>query len=463
MDQRVLITGATSGIGRAAAARCAALGATVHLLGHNTARATEALQWLAAQVPAGRFELELCDLQSLADVRRFADDFATQHDSLDALAHNAGVYSEHRQETPEGHERTYGVHVLAPHLLNHALAPLLSRAPAPRVVVMSSGGMYAQRLTDDVEFRDDSYSGTAAYARTKRMQVVLAHMWAYRLADAGVAVHAMHPGWVDTPGVRTYLSTFRALTRPVIRTRGAGRRHLGVVAGHETDDTVVRGVLARPGASPSPPLAADGGDAGRPRPLHGPVRRRRRELARAGLRLPAVAVEEAVVEAGVEGRDLGPLRAARLDGEPAQTGAINGLGERLFEGVRVEPALLADVADDGSLVAVVAAAGGNHRGAEVATRLEPAGVSAEAVGQHGDVERGQVGEELGIGHEVVDPQVDETRRLRVPQWPREIGAVAGAAGLEEVTVTVDLHHRAGVRADERAGASAAVAPDPCWP
>ena len=128
MDQRVLITGATSGIGRAAAARCAELGATVHLLGHNTARATEALGWLVARVPAGRFELELCDLQSLADVRRFADDFAAQHDALDAVAHNAGVYSEHRQETPEGHERTYGVHVLAPHLLNHALAPLLSRA-----------------------------------------------------------------------------------------------------------------------------------------------------------------------------------------------------------------------------------------------------------------------------------------------------------------------------------------------
>ena len=145
---------------------------------------------------------------------------------------------------------------------------------------MSSGGMYAQRLTDDVEFRDDSYSGTAAYARTKRMQVVLAHMWAYRLADAGVAVHAMHPGWVDTPGVRTYLSTFRALTRPVIRTADQGADTL-VWLGDETDDAVVRGVLARPGASPSPPLAADGGDAGRPRPLHGPVRRRRRELARA--------------------------------------------------------------------------------------------------------------------------------------------------------------------------------------
>jgi dehydrogenase/reductase SDR family member 12 len=222
VDKRVLITGATSGIGRAAAARGAELGATVHLLGHNTTRATDALQSLTAQVPAGRFELELCDLQSLPDVRRFATDFAAQHDALDALAHNAGVYSEHRQETPEGHERTYGVHVLAPHLLNHALTPLLSRAASPRVVVMSSGGMYAQRLTDDVEFRDDSYSGTAAYARTKRMQVVLAHMWSHRLADEGVAVHAMHPGWVDTPGVRTYLSTFRTLTRPVIRTPEQG-------------------------------------------------------------------------------------------------------------------------------------------------------------------------------------------------------------------------------------------------
>ena len=179
-------------------------------------------QWLTAQVPTGRFELELCDLQSSADVRRFAADFVAQHDTLDALAHNAGVFSDERQETPEGHERTYGVHVLAPHLINHVLAPLLARATAPRVVLMSSGGMYAQRLTDDVEFRDDQYSGTAAYARTKRMQVVLAHLWAYRLADRGVAVQAMHPGWVDTPGVRTYLTKFRALTRAVIRTPEQG-------------------------------------------------------------------------------------------------------------------------------------------------------------------------------------------------------------------------------------------------
>ena len=251
-------------------------------------------------VPAGRFELELCDLQSLADVRRFADDFAGQHDSLDALAHNAGVYSEHRQETPEGHERTYGVHVLAPHLLNHALAPLLSRAVAPRVVVMSSGGMYAQRLTDDVEFRDDSYSGTAAYARTKRMQVVLAYMWSQRLADAGVAVHAMHPGWVDTPGVRTFLPKFRALTRPVIRTPEQGA------------DTLVW-LLA---TGRTTPWSGGFWHDRAPRPVHYSRRTtetqadRDRFMARCDEavascvdpdRLPPSAVEEAVVQAGVKG------------------------------------------------------------------------------------------------------------------------------------------------------------------
>ena len=82
--------------------------------------------------------------------------------------------------------------------------------------------MYAQRLTDDLEFRRDSYSGTAAYARTKRMQVILAQLWADRLAETGIAAHAMHPGWVDTPGVRTYLPIFRTLTRPIIRPPAQG-------------------------------------------------------------------------------------------------------------------------------------------------------------------------------------------------------------------------------------------------
>jgi NAD(P)-dependent dehydrogenase (short-subunit alcohol dehydrogenase family) len=101
--------------------------------------------------------------------------------------------------------------------MTHGLRSMLARSDSPRVVFMSSGGMYAQALTDDVEYLDSKYSGASAYSRTKRMQVVLAYEWSYRLAAEPIAVHAMHPGWVDTPGVRTYLTTFRTISSPVIR------------------------------------------------------------------------------------------------------------------------------------------------------------------------------------------------------------------------------------------------------
>ena len=220
--RRVLITGSTSGIGRAAAARAAALGATVHVLGHNPDRAGAALRWLLERVPEGSFELEQCDLSSLAEVREFCDDFVARVPRLDALVHNTGVFTKQRSVSAEGHEYTLASHVLGPHLMTKLLAPLLER-PRGTVVFMSSGGAYAQPLRDDdLEHTEDSFSGSGAYARTKRMQIVLAGMWAERLRERGVAVHAMHPGWVDTAGVRTHLALFRALTAPVIRTPEQG-------------------------------------------------------------------------------------------------------------------------------------------------------------------------------------------------------------------------------------------------
>ena len=221
--RRVLITGSTSGIGRAAAARAATLGATVHVLGHNPDRAASALAWLRERVPEGDFELEQCDLSSLTEVREFCRDFVTRVPRLDALVHNTGVFTKQRSVAAEGHEYTLASHVLGPHLMTGLLAPLLEKGPHATVVFMSSGGAYAQPLRDDdLEHTEDSFSGAGAYARTKRMQIVLAQLWADRLRDRGIGVHAMHPGWVDTPGVRTYLTLFRTLTAPVIRTPEQG-------------------------------------------------------------------------------------------------------------------------------------------------------------------------------------------------------------------------------------------------
>jgi NAD(P)-dependent dehydrogenase (short-subunit alcohol dehydrogenase family) len=123
-----------------------------------------------------------------------------------------------REESVDGHERTFATHVLGPFLLTTLLLPRLRR-----VVTMSSGGMYTQRFSlDDVEMGPDGWSGSTAYARAKRAQVVLNGEWARRVPPSQVVFHAMHPGWVDTPGLATGLPGFARLARPLLRTPDDG-------------------------------------------------------------------------------------------------------------------------------------------------------------------------------------------------------------------------------------------------
>ena len=83
--------------------------------------------------------------------------------------------------------------------------------------------MYSQRLrADDLQYLRGEYKPTTGYARTKRAQVVLSELWARELREDAVVVHAMHPGWADTPGIATSLPGFRRLTRPILRTNEQG-------------------------------------------------------------------------------------------------------------------------------------------------------------------------------------------------------------------------------------------------
>ena len=222
LDGRVvLVTGGTSGLGLATVESCARLGATVHLLGRDRQRGESAARGVRRRVPNAQVVVEECDLGSLPAVAAFAHDFAARVPELYGLVHNAGLMADSRVETSEGHELTLSVHVLGPHLLTSLLLPVLT--PGSRVLFVASGGMYAQPLVvDDPEFREGTFSGVTAYARAKRMQVVLAEQWAQRLADRDVAVHVMHPGWADTPGVQRHLPRFRMLTRPILRTSEEG-------------------------------------------------------------------------------------------------------------------------------------------------------------------------------------------------------------------------------------------------
>jgi NAD(P)-dependent dehydrogenase (short-subunit alcohol dehydrogenase family) len=144
-----------------------------------------------------------------------------------------------RQLTADGLELTFATHVAGPHLLTRLLEPALRASTDGRVIFVSSGGMYTQRLSlDDLGWERRAYDGVTAYAQTKRMQVVLAAQWAERLAGSAATAAAMHPGWADTASVRTSLPRFHRLLRPVLRSAEEGA------------DTIVWLAARRPAPTP---------------------------------------------------------------------------------------------------------------------------------------------------------------------------------------------------------------------
>jgi NAD(P)-dependent dehydrogenase (short-subunit alcohol dehydrogenase family) len=215
-----IVTGASSGLGKATAAGLARLGATVRLVVRDAGRAESAVADIRRDVPGAALEVDRCDVSDLDDVARYAAQL--ELDRLDVLIHNAGVLPPRRTVTAQGHELTLATHVLGPLLLTERLRPALGRAGG-RVILVASGGMYTQRLpAEDPQYLLSGYRGATAYARTKRIQVALTPLLASRLHDDGISVHAMHPGWSDTPGLASSLPTFAKITRPLLRSPEQG-------------------------------------------------------------------------------------------------------------------------------------------------------------------------------------------------------------------------------------------------
>jgi dehydrogenase/reductase SDR family protein 12 len=120
-------------------------------------------------------------------------------------------------------ELTFATHVVGPHLLTRLLRGRLEQSSDARVVWVSSGGMYTRRLNlEDPDWKRRDFDGVIAYAETKRAQVVLAELWAEELGGSSVVVNAMHPGWADTPSVKSSLPRFHELTRNLLRTPAEG-------------------------------------------------------------------------------------------------------------------------------------------------------------------------------------------------------------------------------------------------
>lgn len=190
-----IVTGATQGIGRALVRELSQGPGTVVLVGRDPARVREVSADVARRSGAARIETATADLTLLEETNRLADELGERFPVVDALVNNAGAYFARRETTPEGHERTWALNVLAPFLLTHRLLPRID-PHAGRIVNVASAAHLGRRLElDDLE-GEQSFRGFRQYGRSKLALILLTYEFAARLGAHGITVNALHPGFV---------------------------------------------------------------------------------------------------------------------------------------------------------------------------------------------------------------------------------------------------------------------------
>ena len=197
--KRVVITGASSGLGEESARAMSAKGASITMAARNAEKNEAAASRIREKVPGADLELRTLDLAELASVRAFAKDLLADHDHIDLLLNNAGVMVCPYGTTADGFEMQLGTNHIGHFLLTGLLAPALIAAPGARVVALSSGAHGIADIDyDDPMFERREYNPWDAYGQSKTANALFAFELDRRLCNQGVNAFAVHPGMIMT-------------------------------------------------------------------------------------------------------------------------------------------------------------------------------------------------------------------------------------------------------------------------
>jgi retinol dehydrogenase 12 len=197
-DKVVVITGATSGIGRIAAEKLAGQGARIVMVARDRARAAETLERLREAGPGAAHRVHYADLSLVADVRKVGAEIAAAEPRIDVLINNAGNMFGRRLPTPDGLERTFALNHMSYFVLTQRLRErLIAAAPSRIVNTASNAHMRATLDFADLQTRN-GYLPTLAYGRSKLCNILFTRELARRLAGTGVSANCLHPGFVAT-------------------------------------------------------------------------------------------------------------------------------------------------------------------------------------------------------------------------------------------------------------------------
>jgi len=211
----VLVTGATSGIGKSTAEALAGLGATVIIHGRSEKKISSAINEIKGRTGNKKVEGIKGDLTSLKEVKGIAEEFKSRFNRLDVLINNAGGLFLNEISSKDGLEITFAVNYLSHFLLTNLLLDLIMKSSPSRIIHVSSGAhTYLKSIDLDKIYKLNSYKGFSAYSASKICVNLFAFELARRLKEFGVDSNALHPGVVNTGfGNNTKNWIIRALMR----------------------------------------------------------------------------------------------------------------------------------------------------------------------------------------------------------------------------------------------------------